>query len=174
MGLDKIQKAKKVTEGYEKFFNLVEPFESVIGAELSSVPQVALPWAIVSASLDISSRRQGLLLLMTKISNRLSEFFSCSQSQRGQIRFYTLEWTRWYPEWTGTRLLQRIYWNQRISMTDIHWRKLGWSLKIELQVFMKRYSCIKSNALVAIIGISSGSSYLVFWISMTGVVIYRH
>jgi N-terminal domain of NWD NACHT-NTPase len=91
MGLDKIQKAKKVTEGYEKFFNLVEPFESVIGAELSSVPQVALPWAIVSASLDVSSRRQGLLLLMTKISNRLSEFFSCSQSQRGQIRFYTLE-----------------------------------------------------------------------------------
>ncbi|OKL62331.1 hypothetical protein UA08_02283 [Talaromyces atroroseus] len=56
IGLEKVQKAKGATEGYGKFFDLVEPFKSVIGAGLSSVPQAALPWAIVSASLDVLAK----------------------------------------------------------------------------------------------------------------------
>jgi hypothetical protein len=53
-GLDKIEKAKDMTEGYGKFFDLVTPFEAVLDARLQHVPQAALPWAVVSACLDVS------------------------------------------------------------------------------------------------------------------------
>lgn len=53
-GLVKVEKAKRVTEGYGKFFQLVTPFKSVLDAGLQNVPQAALPWAVVSASLDVS------------------------------------------------------------------------------------------------------------------------
>lgn len=60
-GLEKIQQAKKVTEGYGKFFQLVTPFKNVLDAGLQNVPQAALPWAVVSASLDVSKLKMTCL-----------------------------------------------------------------------------------------------------------------
>jgi hypothetical protein len=53
-GLEKIEKAKNATEVYEKIFDFVIPFKAVLDAGLSNVPQAALPWAVVSSSLDVS------------------------------------------------------------------------------------------------------------------------
>jgi hypothetical protein len=53
-GLEKIEKAKNATEVYGKFFDLVTPFKAVLDAGLKNVPQAALPWAVVSSSLDVS------------------------------------------------------------------------------------------------------------------------
>jgi hypothetical protein len=53
-GLEKIEKAKNATEVWEKTFNVVTPFKAVLDAGLKNVPQAALPWAVVSSSLDVS------------------------------------------------------------------------------------------------------------------------
>jgi hypothetical protein len=53
-GLQRIEKAKDATEIYGKIFESLKPFRAVLDAGLKNVPQVALPWAVVSSTLDVS------------------------------------------------------------------------------------------------------------------------
>ena len=60
-GLEKIEKVKNATEVYRKIFHLVKPFKTVLDAGLVNVPQAALPWAVVSSSLDVSQLKISML-----------------------------------------------------------------------------------------------------------------
>jgi hypothetical protein len=53
-GLQRIEKAKDATEIYGKIFESLKPFKAVLDAGLKNVPQAALPWAVVSSTLDVS------------------------------------------------------------------------------------------------------------------------
>lgn len=59
-GLEKIERAKNATEMYGKIFDLVTPFKAVLDAGLMNVPQTALPWAVVSSSLDVSQPKTSI------------------------------------------------------------------------------------------------------------------
>ncbi|KAJ5206563.1 hypothetical protein N7472_003011 [Penicillium cf. griseofulvum] len=52
-GLQRIEKAKDATEIYGKIFESLKPFKAVLDVGLKNVPPVALPWAVVSSTLDI-------------------------------------------------------------------------------------------------------------------------
>lgn len=54
-GLQRIDKARKATDVYGLGLDFLIQFKAVLDAGLQSVPQAALPWAIVSASLDVSA-----------------------------------------------------------------------------------------------------------------------
>jgi hypothetical protein len=88
-GLEKIEKAKDRTEVYEKFFDLVKPFKAVLDTGLQNVPQAALPWAIVSSSLDVSELKTSIIcqehLLITVGTCRFLP------SRQKQARSYTQE-----------------------------------------------------------------------------------
>lgn len=53
-GLQKIEKAKGITDKYGKFMNIAKSFKSIIDVAVENVPHAALPWAVVSASLNVS------------------------------------------------------------------------------------------------------------------------
>ncbi|KAK4495950.1 hypothetical protein PRZ48_013218 [Zasmidium cellare] len=53
IGLNNIKKAKSATEVYGKIFELATPLQAVLNPAMSNNPQTALPWAVVSASLEI-------------------------------------------------------------------------------------------------------------------------
>jgi hypothetical protein len=88
-GLEKIEKAKNATEVYEKIFEFVTPFKAVLDAGLRNVPQAALPWAVVSSSLDVSHLKTSIsvksfLLITVGICRFLP-------SRQKQARSFTLE-----------------------------------------------------------------------------------
>lgn len=53
-GLQRIEKAKDATEIYGKIFESLKPFKAVLDVGLKNAPEVALPWAVVSSTLDVS------------------------------------------------------------------------------------------------------------------------
>lgn len=88
-GLEKIEKAKNATEVYGKIFDFVTPFKAVLDAGLRHVPQAALPWAVVSSSLDVSHLKTSIsvksfLLITVGICRFLP-------SRQKKARSFTLE-----------------------------------------------------------------------------------
>lgn len=54
-GLKKIEKYKKVIDYSEDKLEVVKAIKNIIEIPLSNIPQTALPWAIISSTIDVSA-----------------------------------------------------------------------------------------------------------------------
>lgn len=54
LGLKKIEKYKEAIDYSEGKLEAVKAIKSIIGIPLSNIPQIALPWAIISSTIDVS------------------------------------------------------------------------------------------------------------------------
>lgn len=94
LGLERVQKAKRFTEKYESVFDFTKPFKAILDIPLKSIPQTALPWAVISSTLDVGVSCQFLVC---------TDEIRYWPSQEEQMQLSTVECRTLCPESIGIR-----------------------------------------------------------------------
>ncbi|PLB43320.1 hypothetical protein P170DRAFT_369815 [Aspergillus steynii IBT 23096] len=131
-GLERVQKAKRFTERYESVFDFTRPFKAILDAPLKNIPQTALPWGVVSSSLDV-----GILFNTDRETQILAQPGKTNATLYSGVT-YTVSRIDWYSQFTDKvlsdnavrdKLLETARSGLRAEILDVYQSLLFYQMK---------------------------------------------
>lgn len=114
-GLKKIEKYKKAIDYSDDKLEAVKAIKSIIEIPLSNIPQTALPWAIISSTIDVSAFQDCWIFLYIQ-SNKMHYQIFLKPLEVGAEFYngvgYVVGRIEWYSKFTDQLLSQNSFRNE--------------------------------------------------------------